>query len=165
MQRVESDVPCAPLVNGVKVGWAFSLSVVEWSTRQLFRMSKQYRSVTMVLEYNKLSIKMNPPSDRALRWVAVVKSLVLVAVTVSQLVYVAPSPVLHPVLVLVVDLFWVFLTPRVEVTAHRMTDHHASCFTSSWDLGYIYKNNTGPVFFIVVSLWGSSRSSGQRQGQ
>jgi len=68
----ESDVPCATLVNGVKVGWEFGLSVIEWSTQQLFRMSRQYRSVSMVLEHNKLRIKMNP-TDRDLRLVAVVK--------------------------------------------------------------------------------------------
>jgi len=64
----DSDVPCAPLVNGVKVGWAFGLSVIEWSTQQLFKMSRQYRSVSMVLEHNKLRIKnkMNA-TDRALR--------------------------------------------------------------------------------------------------
>ena len=62
----DSDVPCAPLVNGVKVGWAFGLSVIEWSTQQLFKMSRQYRSVSMVLEHNKLRIKMNT-TDRALR--------------------------------------------------------------------------------------------------
>jgi len=62
----ESDVPLAGLVNGVKVGWAFGLSIIEWTTHQLFRMSKQYRSVSMVLEHNKLRIKMNP-SDRDLR--------------------------------------------------------------------------------------------------
>jgi len=61
-------VPCATLVNGVKVGWEFGLSVIEWSTQQLFRMSRQYRSVSMVLEHNKLRIKMNP-ADRALRLV------------------------------------------------------------------------------------------------
>jgi len=60
------DVPFAGLVNGVKVGWAFGLSIIEWTTQQLFRMSRQYRSVSMVLEHNKLRIKMNP-TDRDLR--------------------------------------------------------------------------------------------------
>ena len=59
-------MPCATLVNGVKVGWEFGLSVIEWSTHQLFRMSRQYRSVSMVLEHNKMRIKMNP-TDRDLR--------------------------------------------------------------------------------------------------
>jgi len=63
---IESDVPFAGLVNGVKVGWAFGLSIIEWTTQQLFRMSRQYRSVSMVLEHNKLRIKMNP-TDRDLR--------------------------------------------------------------------------------------------------
>ena len=70
---VDSDVPCAALVSGVKVGWAFGLSIIEWITQQLFKMSREYRQVSVILEHNKLRIKMNP-TDRELRCVAVVSS-------------------------------------------------------------------------------------------
>ena len=59
-------MPLAPLFNGMKVGCAFGLSTIDWMTHQLFRMSRQYRRVSVVLEHNKLRIKMNP-TDRALR--------------------------------------------------------------------------------------------------
>ena len=52
------EVPCAPLVNAVKIVWAFFESFVDWLTRQLFRVSEQYRSVSCVLEKHKLKKKL-----------------------------------------------------------------------------------------------------------
>ena len=50
-------MPLAPLFNGMKVGCAFGLSTIDWMTHQLFRMSRQYRRVSIVpVSYTHLTL-------------------------------------------------------------------------------------------------------------